>query len=248
MLVVWMLMLVASIALSARIGADPMRALVAGVERRHGFWLLGLEHPARPRGPRRRPSRCRPRQCARNRRVGDCVVVLLVTLVSALWDRQLVPPAPAIFMAVVALVWQVTNRGAWLFGTDIQHEFFVANHSRDHRAIFAHVAPRPVSGHAAAHGAPGAAARAHQRYRRDPAATVARDHPRAGRSRHAVHLSRVGLPKVSQWGSRLLFVGVNTALLSELPSITRQCYGLLMFEAMIFFIVLARRPSGRRAC
>src|SRR5204862_2250691 len=48
------------------------------------------------------------------------------TLVSALWQRNDVPVSLAIFMAVDALVEQ-SSRGAWLFGSDIQHEYFVAN-------------------------------------------------------------------------------------------------------------------------
>jgi hypothetical protein len=46
-------------------------------------------------------------------------------------------------------------------------------------------------------------------------------------------------------GFTLLFAGVNTALITELPAVTRQCYGLLMFEAMVFLIVLAPQPIGR---
>ena len=46
-------------------------------------------------------------------------------------------------------------------------------------------------------------------------------------------------------GFTLLFVGVNTALVTELPAVTRQCYGLLMFESMVLIIVLAPQPIRR---
>ena len=154
------------------------------------------------------------------------------------------PAAPAIFMTVVALVWQVSSRGDWLFGTDIQHEYSVANtaavtgrfalttHSDAYQAMLS-LTVLPAQLHALS----SASVEILLQYL--PAAVLGL--VAVGALCIFRSLASEGLAV----GFTLLFVGVNTALVTELPAVTRQCYGLLMFESMILIIVLAPQPIRR---
>ena len=244
MLVVWMLLLVASIVFPARRETDPMRWLLGGVSRRHCLWLAGLGIlPALTllgagRLNAGHGAGLAIAACAL------CVGVLTFALVSTLWGRNYVPVAPTIFMTVVALVWQVSSRGDWLFGTDIQHEYSVANtaavtgrfalttHSDAYQAMLS-LTVLPAQLHALS------SASVEILLQFLPAAVLGL--VAVGALCIFRSLASEGLAV----GFTLLFVGVNTALVTELPAVTRQCYGLLMFESMVLIIVLAPQPIRR---
>jgi hypothetical protein len=244
MLVVWMLLLVASVVLPARLEKDPVRWLLGGVTRRHGLWLVGLgvlpvlTLLGAGRLNAGHGAALAITSCAL------CVGVLVFALVSALWGRNDVPAAPTIFMTVVALVWQVSNRGDWLFGTDIQHEYSVANsaavtgqfalttHSDAYQAMLS-LTVLPAQLHALSSAS---------------VEILLQFLPAVVLGLVAVGALCIFRSLVSEGlavGFTLLFVGVNTALVTELPAVTRQCYGLLMFESMVLIVVLAPQPIRR---
>lgn len=94
MLVVWMVVLVASVVLPARLEKDPVRWLFSDVTRRHGLWLIGLGVlPALALLGAGRLNAGHGAALA----VGVCAVsvgVLVVVLVSALWVGMSCPRAP----------------------------------------------------------------------------------------------------------------------------------------------------------
>ena len=111
MLVVWLLLLVASVVFPARREKDPMRWLLGHVSRRHCLWLVGLG--VLPVLTLLGAGRLNAGHGAGLAIVACvlCVGVLTFTLVSALWGRSYVPAAPTIFMTVVALVWRCRAGG-----------------------------------------------------------------------------------------------------------------------------------------
>jgi hypothetical protein len=244
MLVVWLLVLVGSVLVPARARHDPLRLVLEGVRPVHFWWLVGLSAlPALALVGAARLNAGHGGALA----VVVCVAsvgVLLLVLVSTAWNRTLLPTGPAIFMSVVALVWQETARGNWLFGSDVQHEYFVANQ-----------AATTGQYSLALHGDP---------YRIMLSLTVLPSQLHALTSASVEMLLQL-LPAVILGlvvigglcifrsllseglavGFTLLFVGVNSALLTELPSVTRQCYGLLMFVAMLVLVVAPPLPIRR---
>lgn len=244
MLVVWLLVLAGSVLLPARTQRDPLHMVLDGVRPAHCWWLLGLSAlPALALVGAARINAGHGGALAVLVCVA-CVAVLLLVLVSTARDRAVLPTGPAIFMSVVALVWQETARGNWLFGSDIQHEYFVANQTA-------------MTGQysLAVHGDP---------YRIMLSLTVLPAQLHALTSASVEMLLQL-LPAVIlglvvigglcvfrsllseglAMGFTLLFVGVNSALLTELPSVTRQCYGLLMFVAMLVLVVAPPLPIRR---
>ncbi len=244
MLVVWLLVLAGSVLLPARTRRDPLRLTLDGVRPAHCWWLVGLSTlPALALAGAARLNAGHGGALAVSVCVA-CVAVLLLVLVTTAWNRAVLPAGPAIFMSVVALVWQETARGNWLFGSDIQHEYFVANQ-----------AATTGQYSLAVHGDP---------YRIMLSLTVlpAQLHVLTSASVEmllqllpAVILGLVVIGGLCIFrsllseglavGFTLLFVGVNSALLTELPSVTRQCYGLLMFVAMLVLVVAPPLPIRR---
>lgn len=244
MLLVWIVVLAASIILPARLERDPLRWLLEGIEPRHGLWLLGLSTlPAlallgAARLNAGHGSSLATVVCAAS------VGILLLALASVLWDWNAVPVGPALFLCVVALVWQVSCRGNWLYGSDIQHEYFVANrtattgqfalttHSDTYQAMLS-LTVLPAQLHTLTSAS---------------VEILLQLLPGVILGLVVVGALSIFRSLVSEGlavGFALLFVGVNTALLTELPAVTRQCYGLLMFEAMIVLVVAAPPPIRR---
>ncbi len=244
MVVAWLLLLVGAVVLPARRGKDPVRWLLADLNRRQGVWLVGLGVlPVLALLGAGRLNTGHGGALA----VGTCTLcvgLLVLALVSALWGRRVVPAGPTIFMAVVALVWQVSSRGDWLFGSDIQHEYYVANsaartgqfalatHSDPYQAMLS-LTVLPAQLHTLS------SASVEILLQLVPAVVLALV------AVGALCIFRSLVSEGLAVGFTLLFVGVNTALVTELPAVTRECYGLLMFEAMIFVIVLAPHPIKR---
>jgi hypothetical protein len=244
MLVVWLLVLITSVLLPARRQRDPLRMVLDDARLSHCWWLLGLGVlPALALVGAARLNAGHGGALAVFVCVA-CVGVLLLVLVSTAWDRALIPSGPAIFMSVVALVWQQTARGNWLFGSDIQHEYFVANQAASTGQYSL-----------AIHGDP---------YRLMLSLTVLPAQLHALTSASVEMLLQLlpatilGLVVIGALcvfrslvseglavGFTLLFVGVSSALLTELPSVTRQCYGLLMFVAMVVLVVAPPLPIRR---
>jgi hypothetical protein len=244
MLVVWLLVLAGSVLQPARTRRDPLHLALDGICPAHCWWLVGLSTlPALALAGAARLNAGHGGALAVSVCVA-CVAVLLLVLVTTAWNRAVLPAGPAIFMSVVALVWQETARGNWLFGSDIQHEYFVANQ-----------AATTGQYSLAVHGDP---------YRIMLSLTVlpAQLHALTSASVEmllqllpAVILGLVVIGGLCIFrsllseglavGFTLLFVGVNSALLTELPSVTRQCYGLLMFVAMLVLVVAPPLPIRR---
>ena len=244
MLVVWLLVLALSVALPARGQRDPLRMVLGGIRPAHCWWLLGLG--VLPAGALVGAARLNAGHGGAIAVVVcvACVAVLLVAMVSAAWDRAVLPAGPAIFMSVVALVWQETARGNWLFGSDIQHEYFVANQTAttgqyslaihgDAYRVMLSLTVLPAQLHALT------TASVEMLLQLLPAVVL---------GLVVIGGLCVFRSLVSEGlavGFTLLFVGVNSALLTELPSVTRQCYGLLLFVAMLVLIVAPPRPIRR---
>jgi len=231
---IWIVTAVAATVPAVKLALDPVAEVLQGLHRRTLGWLAILAAP--PLLALFGVARLNAHGSAAPAVLAGVVAIALTGAAVALPDRPWLPPRVALLgSAILTMVWQQPLRGQWLAGADIQHEYYVVSLTIRHGVFPLGNYRNPYGGMLSLTTWP---AQVH-------AATGMSPRVILGLLPGFCVVIAVGL----MWGAlrdRLsarataavlgLFTVGSAALLRELPSITRQCYSLVFFAALLLAV------------